>query len=225
MRNRAQKQIKVVNCFVLASLALAVEGISADGPAKSSSSVVVFPAPAEIKVLDGTAPIGAGARIIVPAGEEKALYAADMLAAELGKALGAEGGKLAVVSEEQAGEPKAGDIALGTAAKGKRAAGCVGGLAAELSKKEGAYVLAVRPKGIGILGRDADGAFYGALTLLQLFTPGKAGSGAIACAEISDFPYQFYRGIRSALPRGKPMPGELTHEYTRTSCAWSDSAG
>ena len=61
-------------------------------------------------------------------------------------------------------------------------------------------MLAVAPSGVAVLGRDAAGAFYGALTLLQLFTP----PGEVACARVVDAPYHFYRGMRAGLPRGKP---------------------
>jgi hypothetical protein len=53
------------------------------------------------------------------------------------------------------------------------------------------------------------------LSLLQLFSRNRKGAGELASATIVDYPFHFYRGIRAIPPRGKPRPGEITHDYFR----------
>ncbi|HUT32110.1 MAG TPA: glycoside hydrolase family 20 zincin-like fold domain-containing protein [Planctomycetota bacterium] len=171
----------------------------------------VFPQPAKMELLGPRLTLGKNARLVLPGGDERLAWVAEVLSAELGRALGAGGGRLAIVNEAPTDTPGAADVSLGTASAGRLAAQRAKALAGELAEKAGAYVLAVEPSGVAVLGRDAAGAFYGALTLLQLFTP----PDQLTCAKIVDSPYHFYRGMRAGLPRGKPREGEVTHAYFR----------
>ena len=195
----------------LAVLAFCFGRSAQSGEEPASLAGTVFPAPARIEAVKGVLGVDKGIRVIVPGGDGKLAWAADMLSKELGQALGA---KVAVIREEAlGGAPGRRDVLFGTVTAGRLAAQRVGRLATELAEEDGAYVLAAEPSGIGILGRDAAGAFYGALTLLQLFRKTADGRGEVACAKVADFPYHFYRGMRATLPRGKPRKGEVSHAY------------
>jgi len=182
--------------------------------AGKDAPIPVYPAPVKIVTTGGVTVIGPETRIVVAGGDAKLAWTAEMLSTELGKSLGAAGGRLKILTEkEPVGAPGAGDIVLGTLTSGALAGKVVTDLRKTLSEKEGAYVMRVSPTGIAILGRDAAGTFHGALTLLQLFTPLEKGKGEIVRADVADYPYHFYRGMRSGLPRGKPRRGEITIEY------------
>jgi len=83
----------------------------------------------------------------------------------------------------------------GTRTKMKRA-----GLA-PVEKAEG-YALVVAEDGILLDAHDPAGAFYGTLTLLQLFDREQSG---FRCARVRDWPHFVYRGTRLHLPK----PGEF----------------
>jgi len=176
---------------------------------------IVFPAPVRIEHPDGALPVDGAARVVAPAKDRRLTGVAELLSRELGGALAASGSRLAVVAEERLGAaPGRGDVLVGTLGAGRLAARRLGALAGKLPARPGAYVLSVGREGCAILGHDAQGAFYGVLTLLQLLRPGGV-RGEIAFARVVDFPRRFYRGMRATLPRGKPRKGEITHAYYR----------
>jgi hexosaminidase len=67
-----------------------------------------------------------------------------------------------------------------------------------LPLKVGGYQLSVTPRGIKIIGKDAEGAFWGMQTLMQLLPadlPIKQASVAIPALTISDEPEYGWRGM------------------------------
>jgi len=176
----------------------------------------VFPAPVAAEATGGALAVDARTAVVVPAGDEGLRWAAGLLSEELGQALGAREGRLDIVAEKTLGaHGSERHIMLGTTENGRLAREAAGDLVKRLAEKRGAYVLRVGPAGVAIYGRDAAGAFYGALTLLQFFTPSEAGKGEVLQMSVADCPYHFYRGMRSTLPRGKPREGEISHAYYR----------
>jgi len=116
-----------------------------DGP------IPIYPAPMKIEATGGTLGIGTQARIVIPDADEELSWVGWMLSAELGKALGAPGGRLPIMRESEVGAmPETTDIILGSVGKGRLAPVRVGVLAGHLSPKSGAYVLQVSPTGVGI---------------------------------------------------------------------------
>ncbi len=176
----------------------------------------VYPAPVRIDSTGTPLALSGGARIELPDGDDDLVNVAELLSSELGRALDAPEGRLAIVRSAKAPQgARAARVALGTRGNEGTAAKLVGSLAGQLPAGSGAYVLRVAPRGAAVLGRDAQGAFYGALTLLQLFSATGAGRGELAGAGVVDHPYHVYRGMRAGLPRGKPRQGEITHAYYR----------
>ncbi len=182
----------------------------------SSRIPIVFPAPEQIEWLKGGLEIEKNSYIIVSNPDERLEWVASLLSGELGSALGSDDGKLTILKEDARGtmSPVTG-IFLGTVAQDSPAVQRVGELVEKLSNRAGAYVLLVDQSSASILGRDAQGVFYGALTLLQLFRQTGEGTGETKCVKVADSPYHFYRGMRATLPRGEPRDGEVTHTYFR----------
>lgn len=155
----------------------------------------LFPAPAQVRVGSGSFRLDADTRIHVES-VSSSDAAASLLADELGGALGHR--PLAIVKS-------------GGSVKGH----IVVRLAGAPSGPPGAYTLIVSPDSVVIRGSDPSGCTYGAMALLQLFTPSAGGLGDIPSVTLHDRPFHQYRGIRSTLPRGTPRPGELTHDDYR----------
>ncbi len=80
-----------------------------------------------------------------------------------------------------------------------------------VSKIPGAYLLTVGEETAVIMGSDPQGAYYGAVSFLQLLEGLGPGRAAFACGTIIDRPYHGYRGMRATFPRGTPRPNEMTH--------------
>jgi len=172
--------------------------------AQEGAKPLIFPAPMKMQVTQGGLAVDRNTRIVVPPGSARLRAVAEMLSVELGKALNTPTGRLEVVTSN---DPKAVDGRIALNVSGKMNVGVL-----DLDRA-GAYVLGVKRDGALLVGYDDAGAFYGVTTLLQLFRRTREGRGEIATADVFDFPYHPYRGTRSALPRGKPRPGEITHEY------------
>ncbi|MBN1675720.1 MAG: hypothetical protein JXR37_32050 [Kiritimatiellae bacterium] len=198
-----------------ASLALLAATCGGAAPAEQAAEpVIVFPAPVQLETAGGGLALDGTATIVLPTRDERLPWAADQLSQELGRALGAPDHKLKTVDESEGGQVEGVKILLGTAKAGSLARAAVGELASALSDKAGAYVLSVDSERAAILGRDAQGAYYGTLTLLHLFQSKPTG-GEILCAKVVDHPYHVYRAMRLSPPRGKPRKNEITHEYFR----------
>ena len=65
------------------------------------------------------------------------------------------------------------------------------------------YRLSIRPDEVRLIGADAAGVFYGAQTLKQIARQA-AGTGALPCVDILDWPDFANRGVTS---RHQPQPG------------------
>ncbi len=175
----------------------------------------IFPTPARIEFNDGSYPIDSTTVIVVPSGNHELRWVSNFLASELGMAMNAEDNKLQVINEAGWENQKKPVVFLGTNDYGDLANTLTGDAAMLLSDEDGAYVIKVGKGGAAVLGHNAQGVYYGCLSLLQLFELTGKHTGKFPFTTIVDSPYHYYRGMRVTLPRGKPREKEISHEYFR----------
>ena len=179
----------------------------------ASEAPPIFPTPVSIEFLEGVFQADVKTVIAVPQNNEKLDIIAGFLARELGETLEAPNGSLRVVKEDDWTKQNQYALYLGYLDNADDAIKRAETTTAELPQKEGAYLLSVDRDGAVVLGRDAQGVYYGCLSLLQIYDGNEGGK--FAYTKIVDYPYQYYRGMRVTPPRGKPRAGEISHDYFR----------
>jgi hypothetical protein len=155
----------------------------------NTQTPLLWPIPQDVTLRDDALPLGQ-AIIAVPAGARDldlvpARLLADMLADDFG---------LAVPIVQ--GEPPLGKTPIRIAIAGRRGAGRT---PSRLPGQAEGYLLAVKPDGATLIGRDSRGAQHGVATLLQLAE--RRGSDVVLRgAEIRDWPHKPVRMVHLYLP-------------------------
>ena len=179
----------------------------------ASESPPIFPTPISFEFHEEVFHTDLETIIFVPQDSDKLDMIAVFLARELGEALGAPNGRLRVVQINDWPEHNQYALYLGSLHSANDALKRTETTTAELPQKDGAYLLSVDSDGAVVIGRDAQGVYYGVLTLLQIFSSNHGGE--FGYTKIVDYPFQYYRGMRVTPPRGKPRTGEISHDYFR----------
>jgi hexosaminidase len=184
---------RATSCAWLCALGLATAGAQAQAVVAPDANVI--PAPASVVTRPGSYTLEDGTQISVAPGQETArigAYFAQLLRASHGLAL--------KVRPNAAGTPAAQGVVfrLDPAAPGTEA---------------GSYQLEVSPAGVLVSARDAEGLFYGAVTLWQLCGAQVLSHGGITLGAmlITDAPRFRWRGLMLDSARHFQSPQFILH--------------
>jgi hexosaminidase len=196
---------------MVASLALFV-AVSCPQPA----ALKLIPTPQKVAVESGVWRFGPGASVALSGTDKDLTFAARQIGEELrqdfpGKSYLGPNKKqtirVAIAGKDQAADAKLAELNLKVPESGN----------------PGAYVLAVRPDTITVVGKDAAGAFYGVQTLKQLIRA-NATKDTIPCCTIEDWPAMRIRGWQDDVSRGPIPTMETLKRQVRTMAEFKMNA-
>ncbi|MBT0667953.1 family 20 glycosylhydrolase [Novosphingobium profundi] len=174
MRGKQRKQERASGARGTGGLALLLAGVAV-APAAASASLPLVPYPAEVHAASGVLRVAEGARIVVPAEDQAARNAAQVLAAH---AISARGLKLSIAEGNSAGGAVAVRFVRDPAITGPEA-----------------YRLEVTPAGATIAASQPSGFLYGAMTFNQLLGTASGSVAQVPALTIVDAPRFAWRGL------------------------------